>query len=78
MAPVSVVLAAARNNTEWCDAFCRTYGVAGVFHPDYWTSPERTPPLYPDAVTRVPGVAGGQLPALSTPTGVTSESGFVV
>ena len=61
MALVSVVLAAARNNAEWCDAFSRTYGVAGVFHPDYWTSPERTPPLYPDAVTLVPGVAGAQL-----------------
>jgi hypothetical protein len=43
MALVSVVLTAARNNAEWCDALCRTYGVTGVFHPDDWTSPERTP-----------------------------------
>jgi hypothetical protein len=57
MAEVTVVRAAARSNAEWCDAFCRTHGVAGRFGADCWTSAERTPPLYPDAVTLSPGVA---------------------
>ena len=46
---------AARNNADWCDAFCRTHGVAGRFDEDAWCSALRTPPFYPDAVTLVPG-----------------------
>jgi len=61
MAELPVVHAAARNNAEWCDAFCRTYGIAGRFDAECWTSPERTPPLYPDAVTIAPGIAPTQL-----------------
>ena len=61
MALLSVVLAAARNNAEWCDVFCRTHGLAAAFHPEYWASPQRTPPLYADAVTLVPEVDWGQL-----------------
>ncbi len=51
-----LVRAAARNNAEWCDAFCRAHGIAGRFDEETWWSAERTPPLYPDAVTLVPGV----------------------
>jgi hypothetical protein len=50
------VRAAARNNAEWCDAFCRTHGVAGCFRADYWFSPVRTPPYYPDLVTLQPEI----------------------
>ena len=50
-----LIRAAAGNNAEWCDAFCRTYGIAGRFRADSWSSPVRTPQLYPDAVTLVPG-----------------------
>lgn len=52
-----IVQAAARNNAEWCDAFCRTHGSEGRFGDELWWSPVRTPPFYPDAVTLVPGVA---------------------
>jgi hypothetical protein len=52
---------AARNNAEWCDAFCRTHGVAGRFDEDAWWSAKRTPPFYPDAVTLVPGVDAGSI-----------------
>lgn len=45
------VRAAARNNAEWCDAVCRAHGLRGDFGGGAWTSPRRTPPLYPDAVT---------------------------
>jgi len=48
--------AAARNNAEWCDALCRAHGVDGRFAATCWSAPRRTPPLYPDAVTLVPGV----------------------
>jgi hypothetical protein len=44
--------AAARNNAELCELVCG----AGWFADGAWTSPVRTPPLYPDAVTLRPGV----------------------
>ena len=47
---------AARNNAEWCHAFCRTHGITGDFRADAWSSSVRTPPYYPDAVTLVPDV----------------------
>jgi hypothetical protein len=61
MAERDLVRVAARNNAEWCDAFCRTHGIAGRFDDDAWWSAVRTPPLYPDAVTLVPGVDGRKL-----------------
>jgi hypothetical protein len=57
MAELPFVRAAARNNAEWCDAFCRTHGIVGRFSADCWTTAERTPPFYPDAVSLSPGVA---------------------
>jgi hypothetical protein len=48
---------AAANNAEWCDMVCRTHGIGGELDGAAWTSPSRTPPLYPDAVTLVPGLA---------------------
>lgn len=53
--------AAARNNAEWCDAFCRTHGIAGRLRADSWCSPVRTPPYYPDAVTLLPEVVVEEL-----------------
>lgn len=44
-------LHAAHNNAVWCDAVCRTHGVATAFHSDAWVAATRTPPMYPDAVT---------------------------
>jgi hypothetical protein len=61
MSGSALVRAAARNNAEWCDAFCRTYGIVGRFDTDSWWSPVRTPPYYPDAVTLRPEVAIEQL-----------------
>src|SRR3954469_13638689 len=52
---------AAQNNAEWCDAFCRTYGILGHFARDAWSCAERTPQLYPDAVTLVRGASGDAL-----------------
>ena len=56
MGALSGVHVAARNNAEWCDAFCRTHGAVGRFDTDSWSSRARTPPLYPDAVTLRPAV----------------------
>lgn len=53
----SLVRAAARNNAEWCHAFSRTHGIPGRFHATFWSSPVRTPPYYPDAVTLRPDIA---------------------
>ncbi len=48
--------AAAFNNAALCDAVCRAHAITGRFDNDAWTSPVRTPPLYPDAVTLAPAV----------------------
>ena len=44
----------AENNAEWCDLVVRSHGGQGIFAHDAWTSPTRTPPLFPDAVTLIP------------------------
>lgn len=49
--------AAARNNAAWCDLMTRLHGGTGRFTPCAWTSPRRTPPFYPDAVTLAPGTS---------------------
>ena len=61
MAAASIVHVAARNNAEWCDGLCRTHGINGRFDADTWTSPQRTPPFYPDAVTLLAGVLPARL-----------------
>jgi hypothetical protein len=52
---------AALNNAEWCDAFCRTHGVVGRFDGDAWSSAQRTPAFYPDAVSLVSGCSAARL-----------------
>ncbi len=44
----------AENNARWCDLVVRSHGGQGVFSVDAWTSPTRTPALFPDAVTLIP------------------------
>ncbi|MFI5778073.1 hypothetical protein [Nocardia sp. NPDC051570] len=56
-----LVRIAAHNNALWCDAICRSHGIAGEFEATAWTSAHRTPPLYPDAVTLGPQVAAGDI-----------------
>lgn len=48
---------AAANNAAWCAAVCRTHGLATKTTADVWWSAARTPPLFPDCVTLVPGAA---------------------
>ncbi|MFJ1858681.1 hypothetical protein [Streptomyces anulatus] len=56
-----LVLAAARNNAEWCTAMSRTHGSTGEFGAHAWAAPSRTPLYYPDAVTLVPGAGRAAL-----------------
>ena len=56
-----LVRSAARTNAEWCASMSRTHGVSGEFGPQAWTAAARTPPLYPDAVTLVPGAEAASL-----------------
>jgi hypothetical protein len=44
----------AENNALWCDLVLGTHRGQGVFTQDAWTSPARTPPVLPDAVTLIP------------------------
>ncbi|MFJ3513391.1 hypothetical protein [Streptomyces sp. NPDC090131] len=54
----TLLLRAALNNAEWCDAVCRAHGLAPQYDDEHlWVSPERTPPMYPDAVTLEPSVS---------------------
>jgi hypothetical protein len=48
---------AAANNAAWCAAVCRTHGLVTETAADLWWSAERTPPLYPDCITLMPGGA---------------------
>jgi hypothetical protein len=52
---------AALNNAEWCHVFCRSHGIVGCFDDAAWSSAERTPAFYPDAVTLVPGCSAETL-----------------
>jgi hypothetical protein len=48
---LEAVRVVANNNASWCDAVCRSHGLTATFDRHAWASPQRTPPLYPDAVT---------------------------
>ncbi|MEU8244725.1 hypothetical protein [Nonomuraea sp. NPDC048916] len=71
------VIEAALNNAEWCEAVCRTHGIAGDFGPRAWTSPARTPLYYPDAVTLSPDATPGDvLDAIDRGPGASVKDGF--
>ncbi|MFJ3882232.1 hypothetical protein ACIPW5_32900 [Streptomyces sp. NPDC090077] len=55
--PQQLRAAAARNNAEWCAAVSRS----GRFRDALWSSPRRTPPLYPDAVTLAPDASAAEV-----------------
>ncbi len=62
-----LVLAAARNNADWCAAVCRSHDLSGALGEAAWTSADRTPLYYPDAVTLHPGAAPADfLPRIDT------------
>lgn len=68
---------AAANNAEWCDVVCRTHDLDPRFDADAWTSPTRTPPFYPDAVTLVPDVSVPDLLArIDTSPGCSIKDSF--
>src|SRR5262245_16704696 len=50
-------LAAADNNARWCDAVCRSHGLATRFADDLWIALEGAPTFYPDVVTLAPGAS---------------------
>ena len=52
--PRADVRRAAANNARWCGAVCRAHGLSPRGDPEIWSSENRTPPLYPDAITLVP------------------------
>jgi hypothetical protein len=75
--PTDLVLAAARNNAEWCDIVCRLHGQAGMYHDGGWTVPKRSPPLYPDAVTLDPSASiDAILAAIDTSPGCSLKDSF--
>ncbi|MGN9786521.1 hypothetical protein ACTMTF_34220 [Nonomuraea sp. ZG12] len=72
-----MMLQAALNNAEWCDAMCRAHGRPGVFAPRAWTNPVRTPLFYPDAVTLSPDATFDDvLPGIDTGPGASIKDSF--
>lgn len=68
---------AAANNAAWCDLICRSHGIAGIFTPQAWRSPRRTPALYPDAVTLTADAAVDTvLAGIDTRTGCSVKDSF--
>jgi hypothetical protein len=51
------VLAAADNNARWCDAVCRSHGLATRSVDDLWIAPDGSPRFYPDVVTLRPSAS---------------------
>ncbi|MGZ4400060.1 MAG: hypothetical protein ACXVYM_04235 [Gaiellaceae bacterium] len=77
MSTPSLASMAARNNAEWCDAFCRTHGVVGRFRPDFWFSAARAPVYYPDAVTLLPDAAAAAVvSSIDTSEGCSVKDSF--
>ena len=68
---------AVRNNAEWCDVMCRAHGGSGRFQGGWWSSPRRTPPLHPDAVTLQPEAVEAQvLHDIDTTAGCSIKDSF--
>jgi hypothetical protein len=69
--------AAASNNAEWCDLVARSHGATTQFKSDAWTSQDRTPQYYPDAVTLTPRlVIPDLLSRVDTSIGCTIKDSF--
>lgn len=68
---------AAANNAAWCDLVCRLHGIEGQLLDEAWTSPQRTPPLFPDAVTLQPdSPVGDLLEQIDTGAGCSVKDSF--
>ncbi|HEY3502491.1 MAG TPA: hypothetical protein VGN37_06805 [Actinocatenispora sp.] len=67
---------AVRNNAAWCAAVCRAHGLATTADADAWTSPRRTPPYYPDAVTLRPDCAADVLARVDAGPGCSVKDSF--
>lgn len=74
-----LLMAAVRNNAEWCDIISRAHGLVGVFAADAWTSRLRTPIYYPDAVTLSPMTkAPGLLRAIDASSGCSIKDSLAI
>jgi hypothetical protein len=71
------LIAAARNNAEWCDLVCRTHDIRTAFTSAVWFADRRTPLFYPDAVTLAPDAQPGDvLSAIDTSPGCSVKDSF--
>ncbi len=72
--------AAVAANAAWCDAVCRSHGLATVHEPGpaaVWSCPTRTPPLYPDAVTLDPATSAADVvPRIDASPGASVKDSF--
>jgi hypothetical protein len=62
--PSPETLSSVRNNVDWYDAIFRAHGLSGGVADGLWSSPDRAPPYYSNAVTVAPSEVRAQLAAL--------------
>ncbi len=75
----SRVIDAVRENAEWCDLVCRSYGLPATFGDRVWHTARRSPPFYPDAETLAPAATADELLAnIDTGPGCSVKDSFAV
>jgi hypothetical protein len=62
--PSPETLSCVRNSVDWYDAIFHAHGLSGGIADGLWSSPDRPPPYYSNAVTVAPANVGAQLAAL--------------
>lgn len=68
---------AVHNNAKWCDLVCRFHGIETRFDPDLWSTAQRSPQFYPDAVTLRPHLGPeAVLAAISLGAGASVKDSF--
>jgi hypothetical protein len=71
------LLAAVENNAQWCHLVCKSFGIPTAMRPSMWVALQRSPPLYPDLVTRLPSVtADAVMHALVPAAGCSVKDSF--
>jgi len=77
MAEPDLLALAALNNAEWSGIVTRAHGLRDLLVDNLWSSPTRTPDLYPDAVTLRSGVpTSAVLAAVDTGAGCSVKDSF--
>lgn len=56
-----MLLAAARNNSSWCEAMCRAHGFSGEISDVAWVNLKKSLTYYPNLVILSPSMSGSEV-----------------